>query len=504
MVTFPGGERWPAIGLGTWRMGEDASCRTAEVAAVRRRWSWATASSTPPRCMAKERAEQHRRYSRWRGDALRFDPARAALHRQQGVSRTTPAAAGRWQRANKAWPRLGLDQLDAYLLHWRGAVPLAETVAAFETLRHGVGSATGVSATSTSRHAGPLCRPRRSALRHEPGLLFARASAARRSTCCPGSRRHGIVTMAYSPIDQGALGANAGLRAIAASARHHVGADRSGVARRATRCHGHPEGRAHRAPAREPAAANLELGVDEQRRSTVSSRRLGGARRWPSLGCRGAPVRGGARHRATARPVTAGSRRHPAGQFGRLRRARLRAHRPRHGTRGAARRPRRGRAAATRCRRGERAGRSRCRRATAASRRVASDRGRAPRAPTAGAFGLDMIISLDRDAAALRSGQGGLCVVCISSRCRTALRRLTLASLADAMGAGPAKERDGDQAIARRGGMGNGDLHEGLLWTSVRKSKTARGAEQPGPFEGRLARRSAWRQPGGAPCAPNA
>ena len=31
--------------------------------------------------------------------------------------------------------RLGTDVIDLYLLHWRGSVPLAETVAAFEALR---------------------------------------------------------------------------------------------------------------------------------------------------------------------------------------------------------------------------------------------------------------------------------------------------------------------------------------------------------------------------------
>ena len=35
MVTFPGDEVWPALGLGTWRMGESAARRGAEVAAVR-------------------------------------------------------------------------------------------------------------------------------------------------------------------------------------------------------------------------------------------------------------------------------------------------------------------------------------------------------------------------------------------------------------------------------------------------------------------------------------
>ena len=35
MVTLPDGTRIPALGIGTWRMGERASARKREVAAIR-------------------------------------------------------------------------------------------------------------------------------------------------------------------------------------------------------------------------------------------------------------------------------------------------------------------------------------------------------------------------------------------------------------------------------------------------------------------------------------
>src|SRR3546814_2803978 len=53
------------------------------------------------------------------------------------VSKVYPHNAGRAQVAaacERSLRRLGTDRLDLYLLHWRGGVPLAETVAGFEDL----------------------------------------------------------------------------------------------------------------------------------------------------------------------------------------------------------------------------------------------------------------------------------------------------------------------------------------------------------------------------------
>ena len=84
----------------------------------------------------------------------------------------TPAA--RAAACESSLARLGLDHLDAYLLHWRGSVPLQETVDAFEALR----------ARDRLRHWGvsnfdradmeQLLQTRRRALRDQPDLLLAR------------------------------------------------------------------------------------------------------------------------------------------------------------------------------------------------------------------------------------------------------------------------------------------------------------------------------------------
>ncbi|MBP0651964.1 aldo/keto reductase, partial [Mycobacterium tuberculosis] len=53
------------------------------------------------------------------------------------VSKVYPhnaSAKGAVAACERSLKRLGTDRLDLYLLHWRGAVPLAETVAAFDGL----------------------------------------------------------------------------------------------------------------------------------------------------------------------------------------------------------------------------------------------------------------------------------------------------------------------------------------------------------------------------------
>ena len=67
--------------------------------------------------------------------------------------------------------RLGTDHLDLYLLHWRGRIPLAETVAAFETLRSSGKSGAGSLQLRSQGYGRAARAPGRSPVRGEPGPL---------------------------------------------------------------------------------------------------------------------------------------------------------------------------------------------------------------------------------------------------------------------------------------------------------------------------------------------
>ncbi len=133
-TALPTGERVPALGLGTWRMGEDARTRDAEVAAVRHAIDLGYRLFDTAEMYGEGGAETV--LGRAIADALRA----GAVRREDLVivSKVYPHHAGRDDApaaCDRSRRRLLLDAIDVYLLHWRGSVPLAETVDAFEALK---------------------------------------------------------------------------------------------------------------------------------------------------------------------------------------------------------------------------------------------------------------------------------------------------------------------------------------------------------------------------------
>ncbi len=215
MVTFPGDEVWPALGLGTWRMGESAARRGAEVAAVRAAIEMGFRVIDTAEMYGEGGAEEVV------GSAVAQSLRAGAVRRDELfiVSKVYPhnaSAAGTVAACERSRQRLGLDHIDCYLLHWRGDVPLDETITAFEQLR----------AAGRIRHwgvsnfdlddleemlaidGGERCTTNQ--------IYYALSTRGPAFALLPWQAARGIVTMAYSPIDQGALARNAALRAIAA------------------------------------------------------------------------------------------------------------------------------------------------------------------------------------------------------------------------------------------------------------------------------------------------
>ncbi|MFZ4761087.1 MAG: aldo/keto reductase [Burkholderiaceae bacterium] len=126
-VTLPDGRRVPALGLGTWKMGEDPRTRADEVNAVRRAIDVGTTLIDTAEMYADGEAESIV------GEALAGRPHEAAFV----VSKVLPSnasPAGTVAACERSLKRLRRERIDLYLLHWRGRWKLGDTVATFERL----------------------------------------------------------------------------------------------------------------------------------------------------------------------------------------------------------------------------------------------------------------------------------------------------------------------------------------------------------------------------------
>lgn len=215
MLTLSGTRQLQSLGLGTWRMGESAARRKSEIAAVRLALDMGWRVIDTAEMYGDGKAEEIV------GAAVSEALRAGALARDElfVVSKVYPHNAtsrGTAQACERSLARLGLDHLDAYLLHWRGSVPLEETVDALEALqRRGRIRSWGVSNFDLADMqellevpGGERCVTNQ--------IYYSLGSRGPGFDLVPWLQRHGIMTMAYSPIDQGALAKSAKLRDIAA------------------------------------------------------------------------------------------------------------------------------------------------------------------------------------------------------------------------------------------------------------------------------------------------
>ncbi len=214
MVTFSGNVQLSSLGLGTWRMGEDAARRPKEVAAVRSALDMGWRVIDTAEMYGEGGAEQvvgAALAAALRGGSLTRDDVFivSKVYPHNATARETIAACER------SLARLGLDYLDGYLLHWRGSVPLQETVDAFETLRSsGRIRHWGVSNFDVDDMA-ELMRVRGGERCATNQIYFSLSERGAAFDVVPWLQQHGTVTMAYSPIDQGSLARSGALRALA-------------------------------------------------------------------------------------------------------------------------------------------------------------------------------------------------------------------------------------------------------------------------------------------------
>ncbi|HZW20705.1 aldo/keto reductase [Noviherbaspirillum sp.] len=206
-LALANGETIPVLGQGTWCMAEKPRSRESEINALRRGLDLGMRLVDTAEMYADGASEE------LVGEALAGRRDEVFL-----VSKVLPQNASRRgtiAACERSLRRLGTDRLDLYLLHWRGSVPLQETVEALARLKH----------DGKIRHWGVSnfdlddMRELEALAGGEPVVNQVLYNLTRRGIeydLLPWCRSNGIAVMAYSPIEQGKLLGHPVLREVAA------------------------------------------------------------------------------------------------------------------------------------------------------------------------------------------------------------------------------------------------------------------------------------------------
>jgi diketogulonate reductase-like aldo/keto reductase len=206
-LRLPMGDTIPVLGQGTWRMGEVAKARADEVHALQLGLDLGMTLIDTAEMYADGGAEEV--------------VAEAMAGRRKEVflvTKVLPSNASRKgtiAAAERSLKRLKTDCIDLYLLHWRGGVPLAETLAAFLDLQQaGKIRGYGVSnfdpkdmAEWTALKGGDATQTNQ--------VLYNVTTRGIDFDLIPWQEARGIPVMAYSPLAQGQFPKSGALGAVA-------------------------------------------------------------------------------------------------------------------------------------------------------------------------------------------------------------------------------------------------------------------------------------------------
>lgn len=190
------GTKVPRLGQGTWMLGEQRHRRQDELEAMK--------TGIKAGMTLIDTAEM---YGNGKSEELIGEVIKP-LNREELflVSKVYPHNAERpkiFESCKKSLSRLGTDHLDLYLLHWRGSIPLAETVACMEELvKEGLILSWGVSNFDTDdmEELWSVSDGRNCAVNQ---VLYHLASRGIEYDLLPWLREHQIPVMAYSPAAHG-------------------------------------------------------------------------------------------------------------------------------------------------------------------------------------------------------------------------------------------------------------------------------------------------------------
>ncbi|WP_312733736.1 aldo/keto reductase [Brevundimonas sp.] len=197
LVTFADGTTVPALGQGTWELGDDPALRDEQQQALARGLD-----------LGMSLIDTAELYGDGRSERLVGEVIAGRRDEVFIVSKVKPENASEMKMmlsCEKSLERLGVERLDLYLLHWEGRVPLEETVAAFQELvDEGMIARWGVSNLDlramealTQIEGGEDCAANQ--------LLYNLGSRGVEFDLLPWMQARDMPMMAYSPLGRGGL-----------------------------------------------------------------------------------------------------------------------------------------------------------------------------------------------------------------------------------------------------------------------------------------------------------
>jgi diketogulonate reductase-like aldo/keto reductase len=196
-IALPSGEMVPAFGIGTWCLGDHRAHRAEELATLRLALDRGVTLIDTAEMYGDGRSEElvGEAIAGRRDDA--FIVSKVLPHR---ASKRAIGAA-----CDASLRRLRTDRIDLYLLHWRGRVPLAETVDGFiELQREGKIRHWGVSNFDIGDMRELVSVPGGDTVASNQ-LLYNLVRRGIEWELAPWLYERGIPVMAYSPIEQAKL-----------------------------------------------------------------------------------------------------------------------------------------------------------------------------------------------------------------------------------------------------------------------------------------------------------
>ena len=186
----------PALGIGTWEMGDDPKLHDEEIAAIRAGLDAGLSVIDTAEMYGNGRSEE------LVGEAIKPYP-RAKIFLISKVLPQNASAKKMRQSLQSSLQRLQTDYLDLYLYHWRGMVPLSETISELQALQNeGLIRSWGVSNFDLDdmQELWQLPEGQNCVVNED---LYNLETRGIEYSLLPWQREHHVPLIAYSPLGRG-------------------------------------------------------------------------------------------------------------------------------------------------------------------------------------------------------------------------------------------------------------------------------------------------------------